>query len=134
MSRRRKKPRYTDINASIGSNDYFGTVFDGMFQHPQFQKLTCGARLFYCYCRVQAKSEHGRSCLYQHGKEFGITYTDADFVFPAKHLEMYGYDRSNATRYFKELENAGFLTKKEKNKHMKKVNVYSFSDRWKNSS
>ena len=37
-------------------------------------------------------------------------------------------------KYFKELENAGFLTKKEKNKHMKKVNVYSFSDRWKNSS
>ena len=37
--------------------------------------------------------------------------------------------------FFKEeLENAGFLTKKEKNKHMKKVNVYSFSDRWKNSS
>lgn len=134
MSKAKKKPRYTDKNASLGGRDYFGTIYDGMFQHPKFQSLTCGAKLFYCFCRVQAKSEHGRSCLYSHGKEYGITYTDADFVFPASHLEKYGYDRSNANRYFNELQKAGFLTKKEKNKHMKKVNVYSFSDRWKNSS
>lgn len=132
MSRKGKKPRYTDKNASLGNKDYFGTIFDGMLQHPQFKALTCGAKLFYCHCRVQAKSEHGRSCLYQHGKEFGRDYTDADFVFPASHLEKYGYDRSNASRYFKELEKAGFLIKKEKNQHMKKVNVYAFSDHWKN--
>jgi len=131
---RAKKPKYRDVYASIGSKDYFGTIYDGMCRSEVYQSLSIGARHFYTLCRVQAKSSHGKSCLYKHGEEYGITYTEADFVFPASHLNMYGIDRSNACRYFKELEAAGFIEKKEKNKHMKRVNVYSFSNRWKDTS
>lgn len=132
--RRQKKPQYKDCFASAGEKDYFGTIYDGMCKSTAYQSLGIGARHFYTLCRVQARSTHGKACLYKHGDEYGIQYNEHDFVFPAKHLEMYGIDRSNASRYFKELEAAGFITKKEKNKHIKKVNVYSFSDRWKDTS
>lgn len=128
---RNKKPKYRDIFASIGEKDYFGTLYDGMCKSNAYKSLSIGTKHFYTLCRVQAQSTHGKSCLYKHGKEFGIKYSENDFVFPASHLNMYGIDRSNASRYFKELEAAGFIDKKEKNKHMKKVNVYSFSSRWK---
>jgi hypothetical protein len=130
---RSKKPKYKDPYASIGDRDYFGTLYDGMCRSKAYQSLSIGAKQFYTLCRVQAKSTHGKSCLYKHSEEYGITYTEHDFVFPASHLNMYGVDRSNASRYFKELEAAGFIDKKEKNKHIKKVNVYSFSNRWKNT-
>lgn len=133
-SGRRKKPKYRDYNASVGENDFFGTVYVGMIRSAAFQKMSLGARYFYILCRVQAKSTDGRACLHNHGKEFGLIYTENDFVFPASHLKKSGIDRSNASRYFKELEAAGFIEKKEKNKSLKKVNVYSFSSRWKNSS
>ncbi len=131
---RSKKPKYKDLYASIGDKDFFGTIYDGMCRSKAYQSLSIGAKQLYTLCRVQSKSTHGKSCLYKHSEEYGITYTEHDFVFPASHLKMYGVDRSNANRYFNELEAAGFIDKKEKNKHMKKVNVYSFSNRWKNTS
>lgn len=130
MSRGKNK-KYKDTYASISGNDYFGTIYDGMCKSEKYQRLSLAARQLYTICRVQARSSIGRACLYKHSKEFGITYNENDFVFPASHLKMYGYDRSNAGKYIKELEAAGFIEKKEKNKHMKKVNVYSFSDGWK---
>ena len=134
MGRGNKKQQYKDFCASAGSNDYFGTLYDGMCRSKAYQSLGIGAKHFYTLCRVQSRSKQGRACLYQHSTEYGITYTENDFVFPAEHLKMYGIDRSNANRYFGELEKAGFITKKEKNNHIKKVNVYSFSDKWKNTS
>lgn len=132
MGRRKKK--YRDVFASVGNNDYFGTIYDGMLQSKAYKSLSIGAKQFYTYCRVQSQSTHGKRCLYMHGKEFNDTYSENDFVFPASHLALYGLDRSNAFKYFKELEQAGFIDKKEKNKHIQKVNVYSFSNRWKNTS
>lgn len=131
---RSKKIKYKDSRASNGNKDYFGTVYDGMLKSRAYKKLSIGAKQFYTYCRVQAKSSHGTSCLYKHGAEYGISYNDSCFVFPYTHLAMYGIDRSNACRYFKELEAAGFIKKVESNKTIKKVNVYEFVDGWKNSS
>lgn len=131
---RSKKSKYKDLYASTDDKDFFGTIYDGMCRSKAYQALNIGARQFYTLCRVQAKSTHGKSCLYQHGNEFGVEYTENDFVFPAKHLAMYGIDRSNANHLFEELEAAGFIDVKEKNSHRKRVNVYSFSKRWKDSS
>ncbi len=133
MSRKRT-PKYRDVFASVAERDTFGTVFDGMLQHEAFKALSIGAKLFYVYCRVQSKTSRGKACLYKHGNEYGIIYNENDFVFPASHLKDYKIDRSNATRYFYELEKAGFIEKKERNNHIKKVNVYTFSSKWKNSS
>ena len=106
-------------------------MFDSMCRSKQYQTLSIGAKLFYMICRVQAMSTHGRSCLYKHGEEYGIVYNAGrDFVFPSAHLAKYGIDRRNADKYFKQLEKAGFIEKKECNKVRKKVNVYSFSANW----
>ncbi len=76
---RRKKATYKDPYASIGSNDTFGMIYDGMCRSKKFQSLGIGARQFYFLCRVQAKSKHGKSTLYKHGEEYGIQYTEHDF-------------------------------------------------------
>lgn len=133
MSRRRKQTYY-DRMASAGAKDHFGTLYDGMCKNRQFQALSVGARLFYVLCRVQSKSTQGTSCLYKHGKEENITFSEYDFVFPSSHLQQYGIDRSNANRYFKQLEETGFIEVKENNQHRRKINVYSFSDKWRDNT
>jgi hypothetical protein len=83
---------------------------------------------------VQSKSNRGKSCLYKHKEEYGIDYTENCFVFPASHMQRYGIERSNGSNYLKQLIVAGFIEKVENNKAVKKVNVYKFSNKWKNSS
>ena len=129
MGRRKKKWR--DLKASLGDADTFGTLYVSMCKSKAYQNLSLGAKHLYDMCRVHSTSKECKQCLYKHGEEYGITYSEYDFVFPAAHLAEYGIDRRNAVRYFNELEAAGFIVKKEKNKPMKKVNVYSFSDKWK---
>ena len=128
MSRRRKK--YVDDVASMGKDDTFGMIYEGMCLSKAYKALPIGAKHFYTLCRVQAQSKRGKSCLWKHGQEYGITYNKNDFVFPSSHLALYEIDRANAKRYFDILEKAGFIERKEKNKVRKKVNVYSFSDKW----
>lgn len=133
--KRKKKERYYDLNASLTKTDTFGTIFDSMLKHDSFLRLSPTAKLLYIYCRNQAQSKEGKTTLYNHGNEYNIQYAhDTDFVFPAKHLKEYGLDRRNADKYFKELIAAGFLVKRECNKVRYKVNIYSFSDKWKNTS
>ncbi len=130
-----KKPEFKDVNASINGKDFFGTIYDGMIQSKAYQELGIGAKHFYTLCRVQSQSPQGTSCLYMHGEKYKRKYDKkCDFVFPASHLEKYGIKRQNARKYFKELEAAGFITIKENNQKQKIVNVYSFSNKWKNTS
>ncbi|MCR5836708.1 MAG: hypothetical protein K6G88_09385 [Lachnospiraceae bacterium] len=130
---RSKKTQFKDTRASVSGKDYFGTIYDGMCRSETYRKLHIGAKHFYTLCRVQSRSSHGKACLYKHAKEWGTNYNENYFVFPASHLEMYGIERSNAHKYFKELQEAGFIRKVECNKHIHKVNVYEFSDKWKKS-
>lgn len=131
MARRKKVNR--DIYASRDCDDRaFTRIYPGLITSEAYKRLSLGARQFYVLCRVQACSKEGRQVLFNHGSEFGIQYDlERDFVFPASHLERFGVRRQNSWKYFKELERAGFIELKEKNKHMKKVNVYTFSSKWK---
>lgn len=126
-----KKNYKSDYNASVGKDDKFGMMYDGMAKSEAYQKLKCGEKLFYIICRIQARSKQGTTCLYKHSAENGKNYSENDFVFPAEHMELYGYDRSNGGKYLKALVEAGFIEEKENNKHRYKVNVYSFSSKWK---
>ena len=129
---RRKKKDTRDVYASLDSGDrFFARIYPGMIASKAYQNLSLGAKQFYILCRCQACSKEGRQVLFNHGKEYGITYNENDFVFPASHLERFGIKRQNSTKYFKELEKAGFIEKKEENKSLKRVNVYSFSSKWK---
>ena len=129
----RKKKRKIDYTACVSANDTFDMIYNGMLKHMAFRNLSLGARYFYILCRVNSKGD-GRSCLYQHGKENNTLYTEHDFVFPAKQQAAFGIDRSNGSKYFKELMAAGFVERKEENKHRQKVNVYTFVDKWRNTS
>lgn len=128
----RKKKKYNDYFASLNEQDKFGTLYAGMLTHDKFKALSIGAKYFYICCRVNLYK--GRACLYKHGKEDGTEYAENDFAFPAAQQADYGIDRSNGAKYIKELEQAGFILRKEQNAHRRKVNVYSFSDKWKNTS
>ena len=128
-----KKTKFNrDLNASINNRDFFGTIYVGMCKSPAYKRLSIGAKQFYTICRVQAQSPEGTACLYNHGQEYGKNYNkEIYFVFPARHLKQYGYDRANANRYLNILEKEGFIKKCECNKPIYKVNVYKFVDDWK---
>lgn len=136
MSRRKsgKRPPKSDYYAALDANDHYGTVFRSMVTSSQYNALSVGARHFYTLCRVQAQSEEGRRCLYQQAQHTGITSEAGWFVFPAKHLAACRVDRSSASRWFKELEKRGFVECIQRGKYNFSVNVYRFSDKWKNTS
>ena len=126
-----KKNKILDYSGAE-TNEPFGRVYSSVMKSEQYRSLSIGARQLYCCCRAQESSRKGRQCLFRHGAEDGNdSYVEyRDFVFPAKHLSEYDIERSNAVKWFRELEDAGFITIREKNKHRRKVNVYSFSDKW----
>jgi len=129
MSKEKYKP---DYNASKNNEKCFGSIYSSLAQDKAFRELSIGTRYFYFICRVQANSQKGRRCLYNHAKEWNKTYSHlTHFVFPDKHLREFGYNRSNACKYFKELEAAGFIKKIEDNRFNHRVNVYAFSSKWK---
>ena len=129
---RKKKSKEEMPFADVG-NTNFGMVRDGLLQSPFFQSLTIGERYFYIVCLVEAKTSKSRRCLYNHGKENGKEelYSTLDFVFPAAHMRLYGFDSGNGSRYLKSLIEKGFLERVEGNKPRQQVNVYRFSTRWK---
>lgn len=130
----KRKTKYFDVYASRDSNDYYGTVYDGMCKSKEFLQLSIGARYFYIMCRVESRSSKGKACLYKHAQSENTTYTDNCFVFPKSHQEAYGLTHANCCKYLTELEKAGFISTIENNKHRRIVNVYAFSNQWKNTS
>lgn len=129
----KKKEYKPDYYASLGNaKDTFSTLYDSMITSEKFKQLSLPAKNVYYLCRNQYTSRRGRECLYNHAKEYGITYPDGCFVFPAKHSEVYGLKRAYVSKYLTELEKAGFIKRYENNKHTWKVNVYQFSTEWKN--
>lgn len=132
MAGKSKKTYKPDYFASCGDEkDTFLTCYDSLLVSEQFKKLSPSAKNMYILCRNQLTSRNGRQCLYNHAKEFEISYPDNCFVFPSKQQERYGLKRTNSYRYLQELIDAGFIKKHEGNKHMWKVNVYQFCTDWK---
>jgi hypothetical protein len=125
------KKKYHDICASRVAYENYGTMYESLRTSGAFQSLTIGAQLFYADCRIQYMSNGGKACLHKHAQECGREYDEHCFVFPSSHLQRYGYDRSNASKYIKQLVAAGFIEIVENNKPRKKVNVYRFVETWK---
>ena len=130
-----RKQKYTDTTAYCIANDAFAPVYNSLLMHPNFMRLKPAVRYMYICCRVQSHTKDGRACLFKHSQD---TYTQYNaeqfFVFPAKHMLKYGVDRSNGRKWIAELIQAGFIEEIEQNKHRYKVNVYRFSDAWKDTS
>lgn len=135
MSRKSGNKLFHDINASCEPFDTFGTTFDSMLTSEKYKELSLSAKHFYTVCRNQARSKRSRQCLYKFNKENGTNYDErTHFVFPAAHMVIYGYDRSNGKKFLDELIENGFIIKVEKNNHRHKVNIYAFSNNWYKSS
>lgn len=133
MSRSKKKVYKPDLYACKGGeHETFAMIYDSMLKEEKFKRLSTTAKFLYIICRNQMTCNAGKQTLYNHAKEFGVTYQDNCFVLPAKHQREYGLnDRSNVRRGMKELEEAGFIKKLENNAARWKTNVYRFSDEWK---
>ncbi len=130
---KKKHSLFQDFFASAGADDrYFGMIYPGQLQHPKFLALSPGAKYLYVTCRAQARSKAGKAVLFKHREEFGRQYPESAFCFPSSHLEKYGIGRANASRWFRELEAAGFIRILESNRHQRHCNVYAFSADWKN--
>ena len=130
---RRKRSKEPQPYADVG-NTNFAQVRDGLLQSAEFQALTVGERYFYITCLVQARTKKCSQCLYMHGREDGREepYSKLCFVFPAAHMKEYGYESGNGSKYLHALMEKGFIERVESNKHRQKVNVYRFTDKWKN--
>lgn len=128
---KKKRTQFLDKISGMGENDPYGAVYDSMLKSRAYQKLSTGAKAFFTVCKVHARTEEARRCLYNHKSFSNREYDFYDFVFPAAQLEKYGYDKSNATKLFKQLINAGLIELREPNKPIYKTNVYRFSDKWK---
>lgn len=127
---------YDTFASESGSQEKYFMMYESMMKHPSYINLSNTAKNLYNVCRTQARSKQGRSCLYKYGKaEHGEEwiYNNSYFVLPAKHQKEYGLNnRSNVSKYIKELIDAGFIKCVEKNKHRHKVNVYQFCTDWRN--
>lgn len=130
----------------VGSR--FGFVYVSLVQSEQFNRLPCAAKVFYFDCVAQLHDSTAHAALMYHIREdlelCGETqatittrlkeigdYKNGYFVFPANHMEKYGYARSTGTNLMKTLIEAGFVEKVEENQHRWKINVYKFSSKWK---
>lgn len=128
--------RYASAISSKGQPDKFGMIYESMVKHEKFNKLSIGAKWLYVLCRIQLNTKKQIQCRHNHEDEIqkagaDIRYDyERDFVFPAKQLKEYNIQRQNAYKYFNELEEHGFIERKERNGIRQKVNVYSFSDKW----
>ena len=124
--------KYRDLFASSGEDDtHFGMIYEGMCKHKSFQKLSTSEKIFYVLCRVQSQTAQGKRCLYNHSKFEDYQYPENCFVFPSKHMQEYGIKHQNGSRCLKALCEKGFLNRLENNTYRGRVNVYQFSDKWK---
>lgn len=130
------------------SNPYskYGFLYVDLMKSLKFQAMTKQAQLFYMVCLANYHDDVARASLKKHIREDNLfngrdEFADIDyylsngyFVMPAKHMEEYGYKRSNGCKLITELIDHGFVEKVENNKHRKKVNVYRFSAKWKSKN
>lgn len=89
-----------------------------------------GTRQFYDVCRVHAASIEGRRLLAAIGKNRGEEYDfNMMFAFPTTALREYGYSNAEASRYFKQLEQAGFVKNVERY-YNRSANIWRFISDW----
>lgn len=122
-----KNKTYTrDSKASCIERDTFGSIYESMVLSDVFQRLSCGARVFYMYCRVQATSKDNRLWLFTLADERD-TIKDGCFTFQPTRLAEFGIKRQNAQKYIHELMAAGFIEIIDNCCHAR---IYKFSDKW----
>lgn len=128
----KRSPKPDPYGSTGGRHEHYGRLFESMLKSDIYKSLTTGEKQVYTCCRVQANTEKGKQSLYKHGIENGRAYDpERDFVFSAKHAAEYGINRFFLSRCMKVLIEKGFIEKREANQYQHKVNVYSFSDKWK---
>lgn len=101
---------------------------------PAVAKLPPAQFKMLIYCLMQTQAGDARATLIKHGEESGREYDIHCFVFPDKQMRKYGLEPRHARPALNNLIDKGFIEKIEGNKDRRLVNVYQFTDKWKNSS
>lgn len=130
----------------------FARVSADLLKSEKFQDLSPACKYFYIVLMAYKYTSMQQECLYEYKKkiheEMGepeILYKydlnrevhdpeAPEFVFPRKHYEQFGFSKAYVHKYMTELREHGFIKKKtitEKQFFDKKVNLYEFSNEWK---
>ena len=125
-------------------NEGWARVFSDVVLSERFQSMSRPAQLLYFFCRMQIADPTARAALYKHAeaeeKLTGVSHeewkrksNDRYFVFPEAHCHRYGFTGAHRSKYMAELQENGFVTTVEQNKHRfrdKKMNVFCLSGLW----
>lgn len=82
-----------------------------LMQHPQFTRLSPGARCLYYACVAECGGRR-------------------NFQMPESTAARYGIKHNSLIRYRKELQDAGFINREQSGKNTRTPNEYSFSFDW----
>lgn len=132
-SKSKRSAARRDPYASVDPSDkYFGQLYFGMLTSAPYMNLSIGEKQMYTLCRVQVHNPAARKILYLHGKTYEREYDpERCFCFPAAHLKMYGLTQARGSKQLQKLVETGFLDLIEDGSKQRLINVYRFSDRWK---
>jgi len=130
----------------------YGRLYADMCKSKKFYKvLTPGEQLFLLKCIAHATTKECKECLYKAletrcmelGEEKSkedialMTYNTKNryghdlFVFPYKHAQKYGYSSASISKYFRILEEKGFIKTIQNGQLQHKVSIYEFVGKWK---
>ena len=130
MRNGRKKPLNAPLEFAATQKETFARMYASLTKSRAYRDLTLGARQFYCVCRVHAASPEGRRLLAAIGRNRRKDYDfDMEFAFPTTALKEYGYSNAEASRYFKQLEKAGFVSNVERY-YNRSANIWRFVSKW----
>lgn len=115
----------------------FAQIYSGMILSDAYKKLSPTAKNLLIICAVHLSTSMNYKTLYQFGNdpdnEKEYFSGDGYFILTRSQLKQYGINTGNASGWFRELENAGFIECIERNQHRQRANVYRLSKKWDNS-
>lgn len=114
---------------------FFFPLRHSMIIHPAYISLSLYEKNILLCCMMQTQAGDAKATLLKHGNDYNRDYDILHcFVFPDKQMKSYGLEPRHARPALNRLEEKGFIEKIEGNKDRRLVNVYRFSDKWKNTS
>lgn len=139
MGSRRKKG-IPDFNLSYymqtsSSDKRFSTIYEGMLKCEKWKGLTPTAKYLYIAAATHTQTVENFKAMKWYAETEGLDEQAIKgrgyFILTREQLDSYGINGSHASKYFKELVDAGFIEYVHRNQHRKKANLYRLSSQWK---
>ena len=112
-----------EVWESYGESNRFTRIFESMYTHPSFRSLTRRQRELY-FCMKSEYTGSGTRKPMQNPNWFYFNWEHAHDRLKLYTSRKYFYEDIRA------LTAAGFIEVIDKNKPLRKMTVYGFSDKW----